>query len=241
MTSTTTEDRLSAASAYDMNGPQPLLLANARIITLDPLIGNFDRGDVLLGGTRIVGIGPGLLTAAGDDNMLVIDCEGLTIAPAVVDSTFLSGRRTVRSPLSGGLAPGNSATFVVLEAPLTDSPEELMHRVLNPAVSPDLLVIDGRVASSAPTPVVVADDAPAAIDPASPFLGTWVDESDFVHQHLTIDGRYDEARGGREHAYQGAYWVLGDRIDYLDDLGFWAYGELVDGVLQHAGYNFHRA
>ncbi|WP_207423510.1 Atu4866 domain-containing protein [Desertivirga brevis] len=30
----------------------------------------------------------------------------------------------------------------------------------------------------------------------------------------------------------------GSRIDYLDDLGFWAYGEFKDNTLYHAGYKF---
>ncbi|WP_319194922.1 Atu4866 domain-containing protein [Streptomyces sp. DK15] len=30
-------------------------------------------------------------------------------------------------------------------------------------------------------------------------------------------------------------------MDYLDDLGFWAYGEFRDGTMHHAGYRFtHR-
>ncbi|MFJ4188239.1 Atu4866 domain-containing protein [Kitasatospora sp. NPDC089509] len=41
-------------------------------------------------------------------------------------------------------------------------------------------------------------------------------------------------------AYQGSYWITGNRIDYLDDLGFWAYGEFQDGILHHAGYRFTR-
>jgi hypothetical protein len=69
----------------------------------------------------------------------------------------------------------------------------------------------------------------------------WIDESGFLHQELTPDGRYDETRGGRPHAYQGNFWIDGNRIVYLDDLGFWAYGEFRDGVLHHAGYVLHRA
>ncbi|WP_245900986.1 Atu4866 domain-containing protein [Prauserella shujinwangii] len=32
--------------------------------------------------------------------------------------------------------------------------------------------------------------------------------------------RYDGTPGGRPHACQGRFWIDGDRIDYLDDLGF---------------------
>jgi hypothetical protein len=68
----------------------------------------------------------------------------------------------------------------------------------------------------------------------------WTDVNGVVHQELTADGRYDETRGGQPHAYQGSFWINGDRIVYRDDLGFWAYGLFTDGVLHHAGYTFHR-
>lgn len=41
----------------------------------------------------------------------------------------------------------------------------------------------------------------------------YVDETGFLHQELTADGRYDETRGGRPHAYQGRFWINGDRIE----------------------------
>ena len=47
------------------------------------------------------------------------------------------------------------------------------------------------------------------------------------------DGRYDEARGQRRSAYTGRYTVTGDHIDYVDDTGFTATGDVRDGVLFH--------
>ncbi|GAA1879620.1 hypothetical protein GCM10009753_03600 [Streptantibioticus ferralitis] len=44
----------------------------------------------------------------------------------------------------------------------------------------------------------------------------------------------------RPSAYQGRSWIDGTRIDYLDDLGFWAFGEFDGEVLHHAGYRFTR-
>ncbi|MGY1523778.1 Atu4866 domain-containing protein [Streptomyces sp. MN3] len=58
----------------------------------------------------------------------------------------------------------------------------------------------------------------------------------FLRQELTADVRYDETRRGRTHAHQGRFWVDGDRVDYLDDLGFRAYGEFKGDELHHAGY-----
>ena len=34
--------------------------------------------------------------------------------------------------------------------------------------------------------------------------------------------------------------ITGNRIDHLDDLGFWAFGEFRDGALHHSGYRFTR-
>lgn len=55
-------------------------------------------------------------------------------------------------------------------------------------------------------------------------------------QHLTSDGRHSETRGGRRNAYAGQFWLTGDRITYLDDSGFWAFGQFHRGVLHHAGF-----
>lgn len=217
-----------------------MLFAHARILTLDPLIGDFDRGDVLLGGSRIVGIGPGLLNAAGDDDMLVVDCSGRTIVPGVVDTIVLSGHRPERSTASGALAPGSPATFLVIDADPASAVDVVITVAVRNRSATALVIVDGRIAPLGP-PRSRSYDVGSPVSETSEHLGTWIDENDFVHQHLTADGRYDETRGGREHAFQGSFWITGDRIDYLDDLGFWAYGEFVDGTLHHAGYTFHRS
>ena len=75
----------------------------------------------------------------------------------------------------------------------------------------------------------------------SPYLGEWVDARTGVVQELGADGRYDETRNGRRHAYQGQFWIAGDAIVYCDDLGFWAYGRFDGDVLHHAEFRFRRA
>jgi hypothetical protein len=73
-----------------------------------------------------------------------------------------------------------------------------------------------------------------------PYVGMWVTEDGRIRHHLLPDGRYDEARGKRQSAYQGRYWVTGNHIDYVDDTGFTADGDFVDGVLYHAGMILRR-
>ena len=59
-------------------------------------------------------------------------------------------------------------------------------------------------------------------------------------QELRPDGRYSETRNGRADAYTGRYWVRGAEIAYLDDTGFWAFGELVGDELRHADFVMRR-
>jgi len=68
-----------------------------------------------------------------------------------------------------------------------------------------------------------------------PYVGMWVTADGVIRHELLPTGRYDEARGSRKSAYQGNYRLTGNHIDYVDDTGFTADGEFVDGVLYHAG------
>ena len=69
-----------------------------------------------------------------------------------------------------------------------------------------------------------------------PYVGMWVTADGRIRHELCPDGRYDEARDGRAHAYQGRYRVTGSHIDYVDDTGFTADGEFVaSDTLHHAG------
>jgi hypothetical protein len=67
------------------------------------------------------------------------------------------------------------------------------------------------------------------------YTGLWVTEDGHVRHALLPNGRYVEARGNREGAYQGRYEINGDHIAYKDDTGFTADGEFRKDVLYHAG------
>lgn len=73
-----------------------------------------------------------------------------------------------------------------------------------------------------------------------PYVGMWVTKDRYIWHELLPNGRYDEARGERKSAYQGRYIVKGNHIDYVDDTGFTADGEFIDGVLYHAGMVLYR-
>ncbi|MBR9902329.1 MAG: hypothetical protein GYB19_19960 [Rhodospirillales bacterium] len=68
-----------------------------------------------------------------------------------------------------------------------------------------------------------------------PYVGMWVTRDGYVRQELRADGRYDEARGERQSAYQGDYQISGNDITYQDDTGFTADGYFENDVLYHGG------
>lgn len=74
-----------------------------------------------------------------------------------------------------------------------------------------------------------------------PWIGIWVTADGHIRHELLANGRYDEARGNRESAYQGRYEITGNHIDYWDDTGFTADGTFVDEhTLHHGGMVFYR-
>lgn len=73
-----------------------------------------------------------------------------------------------------------------------------------------------------------------------PYIGLWVTGDGNIRQRLLPEGRYVEARGSVELAYQGAYSMDGNTIYYRDDTGFSADGVFRDDVLFHAGMIMYR-
>lgn len=72
------------------------------------------------------------------------------------------------------------------------------------------------------------------------YAGMWVTADGYIRHELLPNGRYDEARGNRESAYQGSYTIKGNHIEYVDDTGFTADGDFINGVLYHAGMVLYR-
>ncbi|MFE9889736.1 amidohydrolase [Streptomyces scopuliridis] len=139
---------------------RPVLFTNARILTMDPLIGTMTGADLLFVGPLVVGVGPAIVTAAGDDNAIVVDCTGLTIAPAVVDAVALAGGRGHRSEYVATLTPGNTADFLVVPDELaTDVPSAVATFVTRPE-QVHALVAAGRPVLWAGTAVWAGADVP---------------------------------------------------------------------------------
>ncbi|WP_296099964.1 Atu4866 domain-containing protein [uncultured Agrobacterium sp.] len=79
------------------------------------------------------------------------------------------------------------------------------------------------------------------LQPNHPYAGMWITDDNRVRHELLPNGRYVEARGQRERAYEGRYEVNGTHIEYWDDTGFTADGDFVEeGTLHHGGMIFRR-
>lgn len=96
-------------------------------------------------------------------------------------------------------------------------------------------------AAAAALAAVLAGPALAETVATHPYVGMWITDDGRIRHELLPDGRYDEARGTRESAYRGRYWVTGSHIEYRDDTGFAADGDFVDAdTLHHGGMVLRR-
>ncbi|APH43747.1 hypothetical protein BMW26_01345 [Microbacterium sp. 1.5R] len=84
-------------------------------------------------------------------------------------------------------------------------------------------------------------DASFETDTADTIVGMWVTADEDIRQNLLPGGRYEEERDGRPKAYTGRYTVDGAHIDYFDDAGFTATGDVIEGVLYHEHLVLFRA
>ncbi|WP_375000933.1 Atu4866 domain-containing protein [Aeromicrobium sp. CTD01-1L150] len=177
-----------------------------------------------------------IVAQPADTEPHMISAAGAYVVPLMVDSAVAARPASKRAEYD--LSPVNDATFAVVRRPVTETQVRTM-LILSPRdvmavyVSGQLEVCDGEATRRAG-----ADVAEAAT--SATWVGTWEDPARGLEQHLLPDGRYSETRGGRADAYTGRYWVHEDRITYRDDSGFWAFGELQDSVLHHAGFMMTR-
>ena len=204
--------------------------------------------DLLITGTKILSVGSERTPPMGDvgvaDGRIVavgsvsgkahrtIDGSRASVVPLVVD-TLEQERPAPERYRDKEIAVGNPARFVVARRKVSRR-EAVGAFIVYPG---DLraVVLDGRVVVEPGSDVAVP-----ALPQTDPRLGTWIDRTGYLYQELDAQGRYDETRAGRKHAWTGRFWVQGDQIVYLDDTSFWAFGEFAGDWLHHAGYVMRR-
>jgi 5-methylthioadenosine/S-adenosylhomocysteine deaminase len=99
---------LQSAADADLQGligdgrRRRILLRGGVVLSLDPTVGDFERADVLVDGTKISAIGPNL--AAG--NAEVIDCSGAIVMPGFITTHHHQYETLQRSIIPDGLLGG---------------------------------------------------------------------------------------------------------------------------------------
>lgn len=76
-----------------------ILLRGGIVLSLDPKVGDFDRADVLIDGTKIAAVGPNL--PAGDAE--VVDCTGTIVMPGFITTHHHQYETIQRSIIADGL------------------------------------------------------------------------------------------------------------------------------------------
>jgi 5-methylthioadenosine/S-adenosylhomocysteine deaminase len=75
-----------------------ILLRNGMVLSLDPAVGDFESGDVLIGGKKILAVGRNLNAAAS-----VIDATGMIVMPGFVDTHHHQYETILRGILADGV------------------------------------------------------------------------------------------------------------------------------------------
>ncbi|SNY59045.1 GNAT family N-acetyltransferase [Paractinoplanes atraurantiacus] len=169
-------------------------------------------------------VAAGVVGGAGPEGER-IDGTGLALVPVVPGP---------EGHVIGLVEPGMPADLLLVPQRIAPQPGTRWRRVVIGRYDVRALLSQGRL--------VVRDGDPLArpSDPGGERTGVWIDQNDWLHQELMANGRYDETRGGRRHAYTGRYWLDRDRIDYLDDSGFYAFGEFIGDTLHHVDFVMRR-
>ena len=173
-------------------------------------------------------------TAGGRAETTIIDASGCFVVPLVNETIEMRKPRRLQFQ-SRCLQVGNVADFAVVRRPVRET--EIAHALVVRPADLEALVLDGKMVVGGARRL--PERGSAALTPLradDPRLTRWIDRTGYLHQYLGADGRYDETRAGRAHAFQGRFWFRDDTVVYLDDSGFWAFGDFHQGELHHAGY-----
>ena len=85
-----------------------ILLKGGIVMSLDPATGDFEQGDVLIEGKKILAVGANLADAA--HNAVVVDAAGMIVMPGFVDTHHHQYETVLRSILADGLlGPGGES------------------------------------------------------------------------------------------------------------------------------------
>lgn len=95
-----------------------VLLHGGTILSMDPAVGDFVRGDILLEGSQITDVGADLSAAAADGQAIVVDLEGAIAIPGMHDTHRHSWQGQLRRLIPDDDLAGYVAVTHVLMGPL---------------------------------------------------------------------------------------------------------------------------
>src|SRR5260370_42493897 len=79
---------------------RPILLKDGIILSMDPQVGDFEKGDVLLQGKKIVSVGPNVEVPK---SAVVVNAAGLIVMPGMIDTHHHQYEAILRSILADGV------------------------------------------------------------------------------------------------------------------------------------------
>jgi len=81
---------------------RPILLKDGLVLSMDRQVGDFEKGDVLIQGKKIVSVGPSLPVPA---HAIVVSAERMVVMPGFVDTHHHQYEAVLRSILADGIIP----------------------------------------------------------------------------------------------------------------------------------------
>jgi 5-methylthioadenosine/S-adenosylhomocysteine deaminase len=75
-----------------------IVIRHGHVLTMDPELGDIAHGDVLIQGSQIAAVGPGLAAPGAAE----IDARGMIVAPGLVDTHWHLWNTLLRSMSDGG-------------------------------------------------------------------------------------------------------------------------------------------
>src|SRR6266853_3324970 len=79
---------------------RPILLKDGIILSMDPKVGDFEKGDALLQGKKIVSVGPNVEVPK---SAVVVNAAGMIVMPGMIDTHHHQYEAILRSILADGV------------------------------------------------------------------------------------------------------------------------------------------
>jgi len=114
-----------------------ILLQGGIVLSMDPQVGDFERGDVLIEGKKILAVGPGLSASGAARGAAMIDATDRIVLPGFIDTHFHHYQTVLRGIISDGLLAADYNRLITNPNGLTlyFQPEDAYAGVLLASVS----------------------------------------------------------------------------------------------------------